>query len=237
MRTFHIQTAGLVACVCTEYRPSASLYKDFRTDKPADFSITLTDDDFNFSYAAAYGKVSIIGSEMLRKISDALIDFDVILFHGAAIAIAGQVYLFAAPSGTGKTTHIKQWLKCCADAFVVNGDKPFIRFNDDNTPPLVCGSPWAGKENMYTNTMLPLRSIILMDRAEDNHIEQIPFAKAFPGLLQQVYLPADEEKKRKTLQLMQRFNPAVSFWRFQCNNFKEDCFEVAYKALVGNSDE
>ena len=86
---------------------------------------------------------------------------------------------------------------------------------------------------MYTNTMVPLKSIILMERAEDNHIEQISFAEAFPKLLQQVYRPEDEEKMRKTLRLMQRLNGPVSFWRFQCNNFKDDCFDVAYNALVG----
>ena len=85
---------------------------------------------------------------------------------------------------------------------------------------------------MYTNTMIPLKDIVLMERAEDNHIEQISLAEAFPGLLQQVYRPDDEEKMRKTLRLMQRLSPAVTFWRFQCNNFKDDCFDVAYNALV-----
>lgn len=56
--------------------------------------------------------------------------------------------------------------------------------------------------------------------------------QAFSTLLQQVYRPDDEEKMRKTLRLMQRLSPAVSFWRFQCNNFKDDCFDVAYNALV-----
>ena len=69
-------------------------------------------------------------------------------------------------------------------------------------------------------------------KAENNHIEQITFADAFPTLLQQVYRPNDEEKMRKTLHLMQKLSPGVTFWRFQCNNFKDDCFDVAYNALV-----
>ena len=126
-----------------------------------------------------------------------------------------------------------QWLDHLPGAFVVNGDKPFIKFQEDGVKPLVCGSPWGGKENLYTNTMVPLKSIILMEHAEGNHIKQIPFTEAFPILLQQTYRPDDTEKMRKTLRLMQRLNPTVSFWRFQCNNFKGDCFEVAYSALVG----
>ena len=169
---------------------------------------------------------------VLEKIAVALIDFNVLLIHGGAIGLNNFAYLFTASSGVGKTTHILKWLNRCPDAYVINGDKPFIKFSDNGTPPLACGSPWAGKENLYTNTMVPLKSIILMERAEENHIEQISFAQAFPRLLQQVYRPDDEDKMRKTLKLMQRLNPAVSFWRFQCNNFKDDCFDVAYNALV-----
>ena len=167
-----------------------------------------------------------------RKISTEIITKDVVVIHSAVIAVNKNAYLFTAPSGTGKTTHIMKWLENCPDAFVVNGDKPFIKINDDGSV-LACGSPWAGKENMYTNTMVPLKAIVLMERAEENRIEQISFAQAFPTLLQQVYRPDDEEKMRKILRLMQRLSPAVSFWRFQCNNFKDDCFDVAYNALVG----
>ncbi len=98
---------------------------------------------------------------------------------------------------------------------------------------MACGSPWGGKENYYINTMVPLKSIILMERAEDNCIEQISFAEAFPALLSQVFHPDDEDKTRKTLRLMQRLHPSVSFWRFRFNNYKDDCFDVAYNALVG----
>ena len=54
----------------------------------------------------------------------------------------------------------------------------------------------------------------------------------FPLLLRQVYCPEDKDKMRKSLQLIHRLKSAVTFWRFQCNNFKDDCFDVAYNALV-----
>ena len=160
-----------------------------------------------------------------------LIDHDTLLMHCATIAIQDSAYAFCAPSGTGKTTHILKWLEHLSNTVVVNGDKPFLKFTDSDTV-YACGSPWAGKENMYTNTVVPLKSIILMERAENNCIEQISFSKAFPFLLQQVYRPDDEDKMRKTLRLMQRLNGRVSFWHFRCNNFKDDCFEIAYNALV-----
>ena len=45
--SFRIMTAGLVAEIVTEYRPAEFLYADFRTDKPFDFQIELTDDDLD----------------------------------------------------------------------------------------------------------------------------------------------------------------------------------------------
>ncbi len=232
MNAFRIMVAGQVAEILSEYRPASSLYADYRTNRPCDFQIILTDEDLDTELYGDKKKIVIKPPVILKKMADGLLNYDILLFHGAILAHQDRAYLFTAPSRTGKTTHIIKWLEHLPDAYVVNGDKPFIKFSDDGTPPLACGSPWAGKENLYTNTMVPLKSIILMERAEENRIEQISFAQVFPALLQQTYRPDDEEKMRKTLRLMQRLSPAVSFWRFQCNNFKDDCFDVAYNALV-----
>ena len=172
-----------------------------------------------------------------RLLAEELLSFDTLLMHGAVVAVDNVAYLFTANSGIGKTTHVLNWLKHIDSAYVVNGDKPFIIVREDSELPLACGSPWAGKENLQTNTIVPLKAIVLLERAEENQIERISFGQAFPFLLQQVYRPGNEEKMRKTLRLMQRMSPAVSFWRFQCNNFKDDCFEVAYRTLVGGREE
>lgn len=168
-----------------------------------------------------------------RLISEALLSFDTLLLHGSVVALDDAAFMFTAKSGTGKSTHVQNWLDNIDGAYVVNGDKPFIIVREADKAPLACGSPWAGKENMQTNAIVPLKAIVLLERAEENQIERISFGQAFPFLLQQVYRPEDEEKMRKTLRLMQRMSSAVSFWRFHCNNFKDDCFEVAYRALVG----
>lgn len=169
---------------------------------------------------------------ILRLITEAIISFNTLLMHGAVVAVDNEAYLFTAKSGIGKTTHIQSWLAKCNKAYVVNGDKPFVILRGSNELPLVCGSPWAGKENLQTNTIVPLKSIVLLERASENHMERISFVEAFPSLLQQVYHPDSKEKMSQTLQLMRRLYPATSFWRFQCNNFKDDCFDVAYNAVV-----
>ena len=168
----------------------------------------------------------------LRLITEEMLSFDTLLMHGAVVAIDNEAYMFTAKSGTGKTTHTKKWLERCKDAYVVNGDKPFVIVRKAGELPLACGSPWAGKENLQTNTVVPLKAIVLLERASENHMERISFVQAFPSLFAQVFHPDSKEKMKKTLQLMQRLYPSTSYWRFQCNNFKEDCFDVAYNALV-----
>ena len=172
-----------------------------------------------------------------RLVSEALLSFDTLLMHGAVVAVDNAAYMFTANSGTGKTTHIKSWLQNIHGSYVVNGDKPYIVLRKAGELPLACGSPWAGKEKLQTNIAVPLKAIVLMERSEENHMEVIPFAQAFPFLLQQVYQPKEKEKMQKTLNLMLRLNSAVSFWRFQFNNFKDDCFDVAYNALVKGRNE
>lgn len=240
MYLFKVKMAGHIAQIETQHVHPQVICAPFFTEESPEFIICTTQEDIDQErkrYEAVNGECCLWDGAMEtialhEKLSKKLIDYEVLMMHGAAIAYRGCTFIFSARCGIGKSTHVLKWMEKLADAFIVNGDKPFILTKDDGTPPLACGSPWAGKENLYNNTMVPLKSIILMERAEDNNIEQISFAQAFPTLLQQTYRPDDEEKMRKTLKLMQRLNPAVSFWRFQCNNFKDDCFDVAYNALV-----
>ena len=183
----------------------------------------------------APGDIQLEVFALLHKISDELVDRSIFLMHGAAIALDNKAYIFTANSGTGKTTHIQKWILNDPDVFVINGDKPFIKVSGDNSPLLACGSPWAGKENMQTNTMVPIKAIIRMERSEDNHIERISFVEAFPALLQQIYWPTDRGRMRKPLHLLKELEKGVSFWSFHFNNYKDDCFEIAYKTLVGCS--
>lgn len=240
MHAFDIEIAGCVIHAETIHTRPEAICRDFIvTDKIADIDIRITETDIDVDrkeYEACFdicdpweGFLEV--STLCRLLTNRFIDYDTILLHGAAIAINQKSFVFSAPSGTGKTTHMLQWIRNLSKTIVINGDKPFLKFCEDGSI-LTCGSPWAGKEMIYTNTMVPLKSIILMERAENNHIEQISFAEAFPTLLQQTYRPEDADKMCKTLRLMQRLPQTVTFWRFQCNNFKEDCFDVAYNALV-----
>ena len=84
---------------------------------------------------------------LYRQICRRLPFYDAFLMHASVVAVDGAAYAFAAPSGTGKTTHTRLWLQQFGSrAQVVNGDKPVFRFMDGAL--YACGTPWRGKEGL-----------------------------------------------------------------------------------------
>ena len=241
MYQINIKIADHSVRVETVHVRSMALCRPFFTEEAPEFLVRTDQADIDHArsvYEGQYGETTLWDGSMETyalhaKLSEKLVDHGVFLMHGAAVAHAGAAYLFSADSGTGKTTHVRIWRKNLPDAFVVNGDKPYILAGDAPTP-MVYGSPWAGKENMYKNTGVPLRAIVLMERAEENSIQRISFSEAFPGLLKQVYRPEDPDKMRETLKLLKSLDGRIRFYRFECNNFRDDCFKVAYSALAGS---
>lgn len=168
-----------------------------------------------------------------RKICEEMPTYNTMLMHGAVVAHKGKAYMFTAPSGTGKTTHIRKWLDNLEDAYVVNGDKPLIKIINNEV--IAYGSPWCGKEKMGRNCMVPLKAIIFLERAENNSIEEISFYDAFDKLFSQTYKPERTDQLKKTINLLAQMNNKIHFYRFRCNNMKEDCFATVYDALVKNN--
>ena len=162
-----------------------------------------------------------------RKICAKLIDYDAFLMHGAVVAVDGEAYLFTALSGTGKSTHTGLWLKNIPGSFIVNGDKPLLQVSDRT---YVCGTPWAGKERLQTNTVVPLKAIILLERGAKNEIEKISFQEAMPTLLTQTHRSADREHLLKSLSLLYKTAETVRFYRLKCN-MEDEAALVAYNCM------
>ena len=231
--SFTVNFAGLTIGIETISPSACVLCRDYLVDGSEDFNVKICQADVDKEYEdSGEIKPSKLRAEITavyRKIVEGGIDYDVFLMHGAVIAVDDAAILFTAPSGTGKTTHIKLWLQNISDAVVVNGDKPLLRLINDQI--VACGTPWCGNENMNSNIIKPLKAIVIMKRSEDNYIEPVSFQEAYPFLLQQTYLPKDPEKAKKVLSLLLKLNKRVSFYRFYFNNYKCDCFNTAYRAL------
>ena len=91
-------------------------------------------------------------------------------------------YLFLGHSGTGKSTHARQWLSAFEDAWLLNDDNPILRVMEDGEV-RVYGSPWSGKTPCYKNDSAPVGGIIKLSQAPENQISSITLPQAYAYML------------------------------------------------------
>ena len=208
---FTVCLVGKNISVTSLYDEVYELCSDYLTDASADMNVKVTPEDIAYEKIVNIRESQIEGIPVVdypdsyletlavyRKIVTNMLDFDTFLMHGAVVAVGDKAWLFTAPSGTGKTTHINLWLKNIPGSYVVNGDKPLIHIGDECT---VYGTPWSGKEGMNRNIGVKLCGIVILNRGEDNKIEQVPMSKILPTLIQQSFRPKDRTGLEKTLSL------------------------------------
>lgn len=233
-RDIVINIAGLNVRMLCKYPYAQRLCADFTVEcADADITVSVSEDDIG-AEKDQYGEHPFSdgyceGICLYRAIAERLPSFDGFVFHGAAVTVGGKGYIFAAPSGTGKTTHVSLLLKNYPeDVRIVNGDKPIVRRIDGEWR--VCSTPWAGKEGWKVNTTAPLCGIVLVARAQENSIERIDPAKHFDGVIRQVYIPRDAEAQMATFDLIDAMSQAVDFYRLECN-MDDSAAQTSYSML------
>lgn len=88
--------------------------------------------------------------------------------HSASIIYRDRAWLFSAPSGTGKSTHVSHWVQH-GWANVLNGDLNLIAPAKGGLSPYeVRGIPWCGTSETATTKTVPLGGIILLRRSADS---------------------------------------------------------------------
>ena len=106
--------------------------------------------------------------------------------HAAVVvkpdAVGQKGYLFLGHSGTGKSTHARQWLAAFEDAWLLNDDNPILRVME-NGEVRVYGSPWSGKTPCYKNADVPVGGIIKLSQAPYNKISPISLPEAYAYIL------------------------------------------------------
>lgn len=234
--------AGHTIRIESLYSQVHTLCKAYRVDGEAEYCITTTHADIVYERQRSARADELEGAAVreyadpyletlavYRKLAQLLVQDDILLMHGAVVAVDGQAYLFTAKSGTGKTTHTRLWMQKFGDrAVMVNGDKPLLHVT--NTGVIVYGTPWDGKEHLSTNTFCPLKALCILNRSETNHIERISKKEALPMLCQQVYRPEDPAMLAKMLALVDRLGSSVPLYRLGCNMEPEAAL-VAYHGM------
>lgn len=203
------------------------------TDDSYDFAVSVSDEDLDTE--RKIGEPGLPDGYLesvciYRAIASKLPEYNALLFHCAAIEFQGNAYCFTAKSGTGKTTHINLWRKTFGkDVKIINGDKPIIRFFDDEIS--VFGTPWCGKENLQRNVSAPLRSVCIIKQAPENKIVKLSNRDALNRLLHQFYFPKSKENAEKTISLLGKLLSSVSVWELECN-ISEEAAKTSFNALT-----
>ena len=219
------------------YDELKNFFKDYLvTDVIPDFSVSLCKEDILAEQEATsenqFSPTYLETLALLRKLAEILPSHNRILMHGASISYNENAYLFTAPSGTGKSTHIRLWKKYLGDDVkIVNGDKPFISLEDE---PMIYGSPWAGKENWHRNCKMPLKGICFVQRGTTNSIRRIEASECLSLLFKQVYLPADTLAAGLTLELVDTLIKKVPLYVLTCD-ISEEAVKCSFEALTGLS--
>ena len=224
----------LVHAYCTEYR----------TEAEADFAVTVTPEELSYEQRITDRERELERLEPLvfppeeleitavcRLICEKMVDCDTILYHSSAVAVDGEAYLFAAISGTGKSTHTRLWRELLGTrAVMVNDDKPMLRVHDGEVT--VFGTPWDGKHRLSRNIAVPLKALCLLERSKTNTIERIQPMAFYPQLLQQVYRPVDPAGTARVLTLLDTLFAAVPVYRLGCN-MELDAAKLSYETMKG----
>lgn len=218
MAVFWIRIAEKIIRIDSIYEYVAQMCEPYLCE-PArpDIRVVCTEADIAYERSGVkseevYGDDYLESLAVYRQIAEQMTMYSTFLMHGAVAAVNGEAYMFTAASGVGKTTRLKGWLEQIKDSSVVNGDKPLLKVTDREI--LACGTPWCGKENLHTNTVVPLRAIILLERGEKEKLRKITFSEAFVKLLEQIYRPKKPDAMVQTLRLIKALDGRVQFFRY-----------------------
>ena len=248
---FRMKIADVLMDVSSQYAMLAEYCRDYMVEDSAEevserLVLTMEDIEKERTIAEKSGEpVSTLGSQQnmpqyspqyletlaaLRKIADFMPEKDCFLMHGAVVAWKNQGYLFTAPSGTGKSTHLALWKKYLGDqAEVINGDKPILKVTEDEV--WVYGTPWAGKEQWQVNKKVALKGICFLERGEKNSIQKIDSFSALPFLMRQVYFTDAPQSAGKTMELLDQMLKIVPLYKMKCDISKE-AFECSFGAMT-----
>ena len=237
-----MKIAGHTANITTLFESTPQYFRPYLTEDPAEFSVTVTGEDIAFEQADLLEEALRDGfrprvftdpflerAAIQRAFAEFLFDYDILLFHGSAIAVDQEGYLFTAHSGTGKSTHTRLWMQAFGDrAVMVNDDKPFLELTSGGV--LLHGSPWSGKHGLDANICVPLKGICVLERGAENRIAPVSPETALPMLQKQAYRPLSDDKTLPFLQLVDRLSVSVPLWKMACNK-NPDAATLAFETM------
>ena len=100
--------------------------------------------------------------------------------HSSVVIRDGKGYMFLGKSGTGKSTHSRQWLETFPGTELLNDDNPVIRA--DGTGVRVYGTPWSGKTPCYHKLDVPVGAIVRIRQSPENRATRLGLVEAYASV-------------------------------------------------------
>ena len=121
-------------------------------------------------------------SSMLRILyAQAVLKHDGVSIHASCVSMGRKSCLFLGKSGTGKSTHARQWVETFSGCSLLNDDNPVLRLVGDEV--VAYGTPWSGKTPCYKNECYPVAGIARLQQAVTNRFTPLADTESFAALL------------------------------------------------------
>lgn len=136
------------------------------------------------------------------------------VLHSSSILYEDKAWLFAASSGTGKSTHAGLW-HSLLQVPVLNGDLNLLA--TDNDQAVIHGIPWCGSSGLADTGTHPLGGIILLRQSSEDYVEQLSEDQKRLLVLQRLISPAWNGKLYgRSLSLVDDLADQILICRLHC---------------------
>lgn len=211
--------ADIVCEMETVYEETAHWYKPYLTDEPSDFPRALVPSAEAIKNLVEEGEniTAPLAENMIlaSKFNTTLLHFDGSYIHSSALMYDSKVYLFSGPSGVGKSTHTRRWLRLFPEKTkILNDDKPSFRFIGDKC--YVYGTPFAGGTDIQINQKGELGAIIFLEQASENRLVRLTPREAIVELTTQTPHKRNAAIAEKMLELHSRLIENYPIYKLYC---------------------
>ena len=160
-----------------------------------------------------------------------LVNFDGMMLHASCVVVDGRAYLFSAPCGTGKSTHVRLWLQLFGEhAYILNDDTPALRVIDGTV--YVYGTPWSGKDDCSRNARVELGGIAVVKRAAENSIRKLAPHEAIFALMNQTARSVLPKAMQRCMGTIERVVETGKIYELSCN-MDITAAKLSYETMSG----
>lgn len=220
---FTAKIADLTVGISCKHSLIESMCREYLTEVAPMFCVRASEEhkeklrNYFLGFSEVFSDDYLESVAISECIANEVFNYDAAVFHAALISFDGQGVAFAAPSGTGKSTHIKLWRRLFGSRVeCINGDKPLFLFRDGKF--FGAGTPWCGKENWGCNKTVPLKAVCFIERAEQNSISPLTENREIMSrLFLQLVMPEEQRLMVKYLEFANKMIKNVPFFLLRCN--------------------